>query len=252
MVNNKWSKAPQKQWWQALAAAGASILGNMMSNDQSEKNVETSIEGQRYLRQNAYQDTVADLRAAGLNPMLAYSNGANATAAVPVAQNRPVTDGAMTSAMNALQMQNAEAQNELIRAQAAKTLAETEAIPTSTANLAAQTRQIEHNLPKIEQEIKNLKTQNLTEQERVALTRSQNRLTQIQEDLAKGQISNTEALTETQKVLTQLRRLEIPGAKNIADWESRIGEVGAAGGTLGTGAKVLEGLTNSARKVFGK
>lgn len=223
-----------------------------MSNKQSEKNTAESYEQTRMLRQTAYQDTTEDLKSAGLNPMLAYQNGATSASAMPVAQNRNIMEGAANSAMAASQAQNMEAQNDLLKAQAVKALAEAQAIPTSVENLQQQTRNMAATLPKIEQEIKNLRTQNMTEEERVALTRSQNRLTQIQEGLTKGQISNVEAQTETQKVITNLKRLEIPGAKNIAEWESRIGEAGAAAGTAGTAARILEGLTNSARKVMGK
>ena len=252
MVQNKWAKAPLRQWWQALIPAAASLVGGMMSNKQSESNTAMSYENTRALRQTAYQDTVQDLKSAGLNPMMAYSNSATAATASPVAQNKNVMEGAMNSAAAWAQTQNMKQQNELLEAQTQKTLAEAAAIPTSVAKTEAETRSVEAMIPKITQEIANLKVQNMTEQERVALTRSQNRLTQIQEDLAKGQINNIEAQTETQKVITNLKRLEVPGAKNLADWESRIGEAGRAAGAVGTGAKILEGLTNSARKVMGK
>lgn len=252
MAPNKWAKAPLKQWWQALIPAAASLVGGMMSNKQSEQNTALSYENTRMLRQTAYQDTTADLKAAGLNPMMAYQNSATSATALPVAQNKNVVEGAMNSAAAYAQVQNMKQQNELIQAQTEKTLAEAAAIPTSVAKTEAETTSIKATIPKIEQEIANLKVQNMTEQERVALTRAQNRLTQIQEDLAKSNITNVEAQTETQKVITTLKKLEIPGAKNLADWESRIGEAGRAAGAVGTGAKILEGLTNSARKVMGK
>jgi len=252
MAPNKWAKAPLKQWWQALIPAAASLVGGMMSNKQSEQNTALSYENTRMLRQTAYQDTTADLKAAGLNPMMAYQNSATSATALPVAQNKNVVEGAMNSAAAYAQVQNMKQQNELLQAQTEKTLAEAAAIPTSVAKTEAETTSIKATIPKIEQEIANLKVQNMTEQERVALTRAQNRLTQIQEDLAKSNITNVEAQTETQKVITTLKKLEIPGAKNLADWESRIGEAGRAAGAVGTGAKILEGLTNSARKVMGK
>lgn len=252
MINNKWAPQPKKQWWQIAAAAGASLLGNAMSNKQSEKNVEMSYENQRALRQTAYQDTTQDMMKAGLNPMMAYQNAATPAPQVPVAQNKSITEGLSNSAVAAMGMQNMEAQNKLLEAQAEKTLAEAQAIPTSTANVEAQTRQIEANLPKIEQEVKNLKLQARTEEERVILTRAQKFLAETQEKLAAGQLTNVEAQTRTQNVLTDLRRLEIPGAKNIAQWEESLGQYSKEAGAAGTAAKVLGGLTNSARKALGK
>lgn len=234
------------------AAAGASLLGNALSNKQSEKNTAMSVEAQRNLRQTAYQDTVKDLQAAGLNPMLAYQNGATPAPQTPVAQNKNVMEGVSNSAASVAAMQNIEAQNELLKAQAAKAMAEAQAIPTSTANVAQQTENMKATIPKIEQEVKNLKLQARTEEERVILTRAQKFLTDTQEKLAQGQISNVEAQTRTQDVMTKLRKLEIPGAENIAQWERSLGEYSKEAGAAGTAAKALGGLTNSARKVLGK
>lgn len=191
--------------------------------------------------------------------MLAYTNGATPATAQPVAQNKPLMENVANSAAAFEQAKNAQAQRELLEAQAEKTRAETEAIPSSVANIQEQTRNtaqqtenLQQTIPKIQQEIANLKTQNLTERERTALTLQQNRLTQIDQDLRKKQIDSTEAATRTQNVITQLKNLEVPGAKNAAQWEESLGQYSKEAGAAGTAARAAGVLINSTRKVLGK
>ena len=253
MIHNKWKKAEPKQFWGTVIAAGASLLGGAMANDSNEGAAAKSYLDQRALRQTAYQDTKNDLINAGLNPMLAYQNSATATPNVNMPVHKNIAEGAANSALAAGQVENLDAQNDLLRAQATKAIAEANAIPTSTANMQQQTDNMKATLPKIENEVKLLKLQARTEEERVILTRSQKFLTDTQEELAKGNISNVEAQTRTQNVLTQLRKYEIPGAKNLADFEKMLETGSGNAGKLGQmGAKIGGTLMNSARKVMGK
>lgn len=74
--------------WPALIAGGASLLGGLMANRASAKQAENQMDFQERMSSTAHQREVADLRAAGLNPILSGTGGMGASspsgAAAPV------------------------------------------------------------------------------------------------------------------------------------------------------------------------
>ena len=152
----------------AAIPAGIELLGGIMTNDQSAKNINTAnqfsaaqsdkqMQFQKEMRSTQYQTAVDDLQKAGLNPMLAYSQGGagNLAGAAATGQAAPVINpvkGVTQSAIGAanlhadLTQKNAlttntisqtgvnEEQRKLIDAQTAKTIAEIPNIDADTRN----------------------------------------------------------------------------------------------------------------------
>lgn len=116
-------------------SAGASLFGGKKNNEATGKRMTQQLNWQERMDNSKYQRSVEDLRLAGLNPMLAYTNGVGAppTPAVLPSQDEvtPAVNSANTARLVAAQMKNLDAQSE----QAIATAANQEAMQRSnTAN----------------------------------------------------------------------------------------------------------------------
>jgi len=229
-------------WLDSLLPAGASILGSVLqtsgADDANRRNVElgeAQMAFQERMSSTAYQRAVKDMQAAGLNPMLAYSQGGASTpaGAMPVVKNR--FEGAASSAMEGQRLMQelanmraqeraTTAQSELYEAQAAQARADANLKTQHQPSLmGAQADQARGAVAKMEHEIENIFQQEKLTREQQKLVRSQASVAAEQSwkvnaetALVKAQTGNTEVDTAIKRVYEILRKYEVPKARNAA------------------------------------
>jgi len=92
--------------WAAIGQAAANIGGSFLSQEWARRNARNQRDWEHEMSANAYQRTMADMKKAGLNPMLAYSQGANKWGAGAAAQTpKPAPISAVQAATAVKQTQ---------------------------------------------------------------------------------------------------------------------------------------------------
>lgn len=223
----------------AAAKVGSSLLENSAQKKANNTNVRLQQEQQSWeekMSSTAYVRATEDMKKAGLNPMLAYSQGGASTPNVSAATVNPVTPamkGVTDAVQSALAVKQQQENVQLTAAQRDKTLADTEnvqidnhirswEIPYSAANAGNKAGQISSDLDKTLKEIEKLK-QDISQGKGDYETRQK-----LQSKLIDGQ-----------ELANQLSRLEIPGATNSANFERNMGQTGNAVGLAGKAMQLL-------------
>lgn len=137
----------------SLVSGGLSLLGGYQANQANAKQAQQQMDFQREMSGTSYQRGVSDMQAAGLNPMLAYSQGGasspgGASASIQDAVTPALNSGRSAAMMKAsldnmgLQNDNLEKQNDLIAAQTANTDADTKGKNMVPAEIQARIAQL--------------------------------------------------------------------------------------------------------------
>jgi len=152
--------------WPAIIGGIAALAGAANANSASRSAVKQQQQFQSSMSNTSYQRAVSDMSAAGLNPMLAYQQGGASTPSG--ASYTPQNEGAaaLQGASSAAAASNMEQQNELLKAQTEKTIAEKAFVQAQTLGSTAsagytvtQTEKLKQDMQKFEDELRLLRSQ---------------------------------------------------------------------------------------------
>lgn len=153
-----------------LGGAGLNLFGGLLGQEFASDEASSARDFQMNMANTAYRRTVADMRAAGLNPMLAYHQGATSTPSAAMAGTPGNPFSGVSSAMQAAaeaeatrektpaQIQNIKASTDQA-IQAATELAERAKLHPATAEQArAQAKNLEEDIARIRANADQLRT----------------------------------------------------------------------------------------------
>ncbi len=98
LQSGQWAFAQATNMWSSMLANMGNLWSQTSARSYNRAEANAQREWAKMMRGTAYQDTVADLKAAGLNPILAAHNGATSSGSGQSASISPGNFSAMTSA----------------------------------------------------------------------------------------------------------------------------------------------------------
>lgn len=136
----------------------ANLIGGERANQASARQAENQMNFQERMSNTSWQRGVADMKAAGINPMLAVNQGGASTPAGASAKMDNTMAPAMTSALSALQLsadiKSREGQNTLNQALASKAIVDAQLSAANTRSADTNNKALESQLKAIAEKAK--------------------------------------------------------------------------------------------------
>lgn len=200
----------------ALIGAGTSLLGGIFANKQQQKQFNSNYELSHDQLYKQHQIEVADLKAAGLNPILSANAGNSTFSASSGGSYENIGASATSGYMAAQQAKNLQMQNDAIQANIEKTRAEATNVLQDTKLKSAQTSQVQGETTLIP-----LKADNISAL--TAQAKQQTQVFQMQVKVADANINKILQDIENSRRLTDAQVSEL-GTRS----EANIAQAGAA------------------------
>lgn len=130
-----------------IIGAGASLAGNLFGMSSAKKEAKRSRAWQEYMSNTAHQREVADLRAAGLNPLLSVNRGASTPAGAMANIQQDIGSQTVSSARKAMEMTLQQKQEKLLDSQTWKTTQEEDVLHAEQLKKEVETELLKLQLP---------------------------------------------------------------------------------------------------------
>lgn len=128
----------------SILSGGLSLVGGILANNANKAIAQDNRDFQAEQNATAYQRAVADLKAADLNPMLAYTNGGAASGSGSTATMQNVLSSAVSTALaakkNAAEVDNLKETNKAIKAQTMQALSQSDLNKAATVKAVADAK----------------------------------------------------------------------------------------------------------------